>query len=233
MRLHIAFTKVLFRFALLAQLIFLSSCATQKNTYRLQLGTRAENYVENPTIPLDQSLAQSLGGTVTTISGNPNQIASQAIGVQIGFVEEIKDNITTTISLYSNSYSPVSYAFNSSTYGLLSQNILVTGTGFDATLGFNLLKGNFRIRPGLSYKIENQLFTVTGTGAAAAVATFRSYNQSVFVWGGGTAFEYAFSKNNRIVLQIDYRVPSRSVQGVSSLSYTSMQLSWLTGDWLF
>lgn len=219
------------KFFVFVSAVFLSSCATQKNTYRFQVGTRVENYVENPTIPLDQSLAQSLGGTVTTISGNPNQIASQAIGLQVGLVEETKENITTTLSVYSNSYSPVSYAFNSSTYGLLSQNMAVTGTGFDATLGFNLLKGNFRIRPGLSYKIENQQFIVTGTGAAAAVATFRSYNQSVFVWGAGAAFEYAFSKSNRLALQLDYRVPSRSVQGVSSLSYTSMQLSWLTGDW--
>lgn len=209
----------------------LQSCATQKNSYRIIAGGRAENYVENEALPIDQTMAQVLGGTVSLVSGNPNQITSQATGFQIGFVEETKEGFVSTICYLYSVYEPVSYTFNSSKYGVFTEELSPTSSGFDITVGYNLLKNKFKIRPGLSYKTETQNFQASIVGATSTIPFVFNYKQNVFVWGGGVAFEYALNPNNRIILQFDYRVPSRSTTGVSSLSYSSAQFSWAYGNW--
>ena len=209
----------------------LSSCAT-KSTYRFLAGVRAENYVENESVPIDQALAQTIGGTVTTVSGNPNQVTLQGAGFQIGFVEETSEAFVTSLAFFMNNYTTVSYTFDSSNFGIIKTKVAPTGSGLDATIGYNFLKGSFKIRPDLSYKIESQSYTTTVSGSSSTTNFISNYKQSITVYGGGIAFEYAADKENRLVLQFDYRVPSKSVPGVSSLSYTSAQLSFLFGNWL-
>ena len=215
-------------------LSLLSSCETPKNSYRVLLGARSETYLETLSVAREKTLQSYLGGTVTMSKGSSTQTNSAINGVQIGIVEEIPNGITTTLSLFYNSYAPVEYIYNTSSEGLVFQTIAApTSTGLDATLGYTFLKGSFRIRPGISYKVESQLFDAKVTGSTLAQFALSSGRRQLFVWGGGLAFEYAASKEDRIVLQADYRVPSKSIQGISDLSFTTIQISYLYGDLKF
>jgi hypothetical protein len=212
-----------------AVLLFLSSCASKtKPDYRFLIGGRYEAYTENQTVPLDQTLATSLGGTVTATSGNPNQITTRAAGGQIGFVEEYK-HLTTTISAFYNSYSAIKYTFNSSNYGVIYETLAPTGAGLDVTIGFNLTTGDFKIRPEVSYKYESQTFTTTVSGGGLPAPIVTKTTQALFVWGGGLALEFPFIDESKLVFQGDYRVPSKGSPGVSSSNFVSGQVNLLFG----
>lgn len=215
-------------------LAILCSCETPKNSYRVLLGARSETYLETLSIDRDKALQSYLGGAVTMSKGSATQTNSTINGVQLGIVEETPIGVTTTLSLFYNSYAPVEYVYNTSAEGLVYQNIAApTSTGFDATLGYTFLKGSFRIRPGISYKIESQLFDAQVIGSTLAKFALSLGRRQLFVWGGGLAFEYVVDKENRLVFQADYRVPSKSIQGTSGLSFTTIQLSYLYGDLKF
>lgn len=204
---------------------FLIGCANGPTTYRLALGARKELYTEKYGVPLDTTLAQQLGGTVTTLSGDRSQGRVWTDGFQLGLTEELSSGIVSELAFFYNRYSPLNYSFNSSTYGDFSETITSTGRGLDASIGYRWRW----LRPYISYKIESVSSEVTVRGSAPATAS--SYTNSLFVWGGGFAFDIPLAKYFYLVVQGDYRVPSNKGTDGTTASYQSLQVNLLIGNW--
>jgi len=170
-----------------AGVIAVTGCSTNRPKYHLIMGGRADSYSETQAVPLDRSLANMLGGTVTTSEGDPNKISSIGYGGQAGIVEENK-NIVTTIALFYSKYLPVSYSFYSSKYGKIGETLNVQGYGVDATIGYKL----WIFRPGISYKYEAQKMSAVVSGSGIPPTTVRS-SSTVFMIGGGLGIDIPFS----------------------------------------
>jgi hypothetical protein len=199
-------------------ILFLTGCASPPRTYHLWAGGRADSYTENQASPLDAVIARSIGGTVTTTSGDPNKLSSIGFGGQLGITEQIEE-LVTTISIFYLKYKPLSYTFNSSTYGTIRETLNVTGVGLDGTLGYNI---GF-LRPGIGYKYEsrNMKADVSGTSLAAVSTTTSA---TIFMIGPSLAINIPFSNWMHIVAQGDYRIPISKPASVSSANSILVQL---------
>jgi len=213
-------------YLVIAVAILLTGCATEKRTYRFFAGGRSESYVETESTPIDQSLASALGGTVVATVGDPNKISSQATGGQIGVLEEYK-NFTSKLALFSTTYSDINYTFVSSRYGTISERLSYSATGFEFNFGYNVIMKPVKLRPTLGYKSESQtiLTTVTGSG----LASINNYSQRATVWGPGLSLEVPVFGNFKLLFEGEYRVPLQKPSGVSSLSYTTLQVNLMAG----
>lgn len=204
---------------------FASGCSTAGKTYHGLVGARADNYTEKPVSPLDTTLAQMLGGTVTTTQGDSSKLTATGIGGQVGLTEQ-SGKLISTLSVYYVKYNPITYGFNSSSYGQINETLNITGYGFDGTLGWDL--GIFR--PGVSYKYESQKFDGTVSGSSLP-ATAISSNSSTFMLGGGLALDIPLSQSLRLVAQGDYRIPLSKSSSVDSANSILGQVSLRFGGW--
>lgn len=198
--------------------VVLSSGCASGAKYRMLANGRMDHYTENFSVPIHQSLQNSMGGTVTTVSGDPNKIITQGYGGGVGVMEE-KGAMVSTITVYYLRYSPISYTFNSSLYGTISENLQVSGFGVDGTIGWNI----WHLRPGISYKIESQSqqATVTGGGLSSPIST--TTRATAYMLGLGLALDLPISTKINLVAQGDYRIPisgnMNSILAQAGLSY--------------
>lgn len=205
--------------------MFLNACATGPTTYRFAFGPRKELYTEKYGQPIDTSLAQQLGGTVTTVSGDREQGKVWTNGFQVGLSEELSNGITTMLFFVYNKYDELNYTFNSSNFGTFSETLSSEGTAFEGNIGYRWRW----LRPNLSYKYENIKTKATVQGASVP-ALSGTQDANIFVWGGGLALDIPITTWLYLVLQADYRVPSAKGDDGTKSSYQSFQINLLVGN---
>jgi len=179
--------------------ITLGGCSTVPRTYQLEAGARYESYSEKPAESLATSLSRELGSPVTTLSGDPTHIKSQAGGFQVGLTEKVR-NLLTRIAFYGQSYDAVNYEFLYKGFQI-SESLKPTAWGIDVSIGYQL----WWFRPQMSYKYEFLKMNLVVNSPTGALTMDMS--QKNFFIGGGLAFDVPLSDSVALVTQADYRVP--------------------------
>ncbi|MGZ3710870.1 MAG: hypothetical protein ACXVBE_03900 [Bdellovibrionota bacterium] len=190
--------------------LFLCACSTGA-THQIWAGGRADSYTETAVTPLDTSLAKALGGTVTTLSGDPSKIHATGIGGQAGVMEQ-SGPIASTLAVFFVDYPAFDYSFSSSSYGLINTSTKVSGWGFDGSVGYDLTSF---FRPLLAYKLEFQSSDTAVTGSAIP-ATSSSTSHTRFFVGAGAAVEIPITDSVHFVLQAAYLVPASKDKDTAS-----------------
>jgi hypothetical protein len=147
-------------FVLLTGCLVIQGCASQSRVYKFELAGRYQLHVEKPTIPLDASLSQSLGRSVTAVEGDVNQIKAQALGGYFGVTEQM-GIFFSRAGFYSVDYPSISYTFNIQDVGEVKEDISAKTFGVEFALGMLIAQ---IIRPYLAVKYEKETATTLSGG---------------------------------------------------------------------
>lgn len=187
-----------------------AGCSTT-HKYHVLVGARSELYSETRTSSFDQSLASQLGGTVTTVTGDPKKISALGFGGQLGIAED-SGFLFTTLALSFTKYAPVHYTFNSSNYGEINQTLNVTGLGLGGAVGLRFLI----FKPHLSYEYQYYMTNGSVSGSQVGTTESTSNNSKQFLAGPGFALDIPIAPAIHLVAEAAYRIPLWRSGGVAA-----------------